>query len=469
MCVRWSCLTFAFCAGLSFASAADNAPKPNIIFILADDLGWGDLGCYGNPHIKTPNLDRLAAQGTIFTQFNVCSGVCSPSRTAFMTGHFPARHGVHGHFATHEQNAARGMPNWLDPSAPFLPRYLQSAGYATAHFGKWHLGDGEGAPAPAEYGFDSTRTVNANGPNWEDEKDPYFRARSSALIADEAIQFIERHKSQPFYINVWSLVPHATLNPTEEQMAPYARYNPAGQISHKAAATIYYASVSDLDAQIGRLLDALDEMDLARNTLVMFTSDNGPEDIYIKNASHSGVGSPGPFRGRKRSLYEGGVRMPFIVRWPGHTPANAVDNDSVLAAVDFMPTLCALAGAQLPEGYRADGENVAGMLAGQPRPRSTPLFWEWRFGIAGHPLNVSPILSIRDGNWKLMLNPDRSRIELYDIPNDPMEIGNLASAHPDVAQRLAEKALAWQKELPEGPIAAQAGDNSYRWPKPKEK
>lgn len=140
---------------------------PNIVFVLADDLGWGDLGCYGNQFIPTPNLDRLAKQGSLFTSFYVANPVCSPSRTAFLSGHFPARHRIHGHLAAREQNTRRGMPHWLDPNVPMVPRMLKEAGYATAHYGKWHLGSGEGAPAPSAYGFDEARTINGPDPTWE--------------------------------------------------------------------------------------------------------------------------------------------------------------------------------------------------------------------------------------------------------------------------------------------------------------
>jgi N-acetylgalactosamine-6-sulfatase len=456
--------TLATTSAMASALHAAAARPPNIIFILADDLGWGDLGCYGNRDIKTPNLDRLAQQGTLFTQFYTNSPVCSPSRTAYMSGRYPARYRVHGHFAESTVNAERGMPNWLDPAAPFLPRVLKQAGYATAHFGKWHLGGGEGAPLPAAYGIEESRTINSNGLSW-DERDPFFRAKSSGLIADESIRFVEKNRNRPFYLNFWSLVPHATLNPTEEQMKPYARYGPMG-VPHKGAMQIFYSSVADLDKHVGRLLDKLDEMDLARNTIILFSSDNGPEDIHIRNASHSGVGSQGPFRGRKRSLYEGGVRVPFLVRWPGNVKAGRVDNTSVMTAVDFMPTLCRLAGATAPAQPAPDGEDRSAVLLGQAIARTKAITWEWRFPIAGDLINRSPMLSIRDGNWKLLLNPDRSRIELYNIPEDPSELTNLADRHSDLVEKMASAVLTWQQELPKGPILPGAGRNDYPWPRP---
>ena len=341
---------------------ADNAPapskKPNFIFILADDLGWGDLGCYGHKLAKTPNLDRLAKQGTLFTQFYVCSGVCSPSRAAFMTGQFPARLRIHGHIATPKMNADRGMPDYLDSNATTVSKLLQKTGYKTAHFGKWHLGSIPQAPPPSEYGFDQHYSVNANGPGW-DQKQPYFRANSTEYIMDKTIQFIETNRDQPFYVQAWLLLTHATLHPTEEQMKPYQRFGPGGGVPYKGAKMIYYASVSTIDKEIGRLMDKLRELRLAKNTVIIFSSDNGPEDIHIRNASHSGIGSPGPFRGRKRSLYEGGIRAPFIVRWPAGTPAKKVDNNSLICGADLLPTLCSLANINLPSELQLDGEDMS--------------------------------------------------------------------------------------------------------------
>ncbi len=442
---------------------AQASSKPNVIFILTDDLGWGDLSCYGHPRLRTPQLDGLAKQGTLYTQFYVAASVCSPSRCAFMTGQYPARRRIHGHYATHEQNEARGMSNWLDPKVPNVASLLKSAGYATAHFGKWHLGNGTGAPLPEEYGFDEVRAVNCNNPGWT-EPDSTFRAKSTRLMVDEALRFVRANKDRPFYVHLWTLLPHAALNPTEEQMEPFNRFSWEDGIQHKSAETIYYASVNDLDTQVGRLLRGLEELGVADNTIVLFSSDNGPEDIHIRNAGHSGVGSAGPFRGRKRSLYEGGIRMPFIVRWPGRVPAGRIDNTSVVAAVDFLPTLCNLAGVTVPPDHALDGENVSDILRGESRPRNTPLMWEWRFGILGEPFHRSPILAIRAGDWKLLMNPDRSRVELYDIPNDPTQMDNLAAQHPEVVERLAANVLAWQKTLPPGPVDPSAGRNDYPWP-----
>lgn len=436
-----------------------------MIHILADDLGWGDLGCYGNREISTPNLDKLAKYGTLFTQFYSSSPVCSPSRTAWMTGQFPAHHRIHGHLATPELNSERTMPDFLDPKVSFLPRMVREAGYATAHFGKWHLGAGEDAPTPGDYGVEHYRTVDSHDTSWDEaRKDPYFRAKSTEMIIDEAIQFVEKHKSRQFYANLWTLVPHAPLRPTDEQMEPYKRFG-APATGHRTAREIYYASVSDLDKQIGRLMMKLEEMDLAKHTILMFSSDNGPEDIHISNAGHSAVGSPGPFRGRKRSLYEGGIRVPLIVSWPGRIAGGRVDTASVVSAVDLMPTVARVTGAKIPKDWRLDGEEITDILAsGKSRPRKKPLYWEWRYRIHGDNINRSPALAVRDGDMKLLANPDGSRVELYDIPKDPMELNNLADRQPEVVKKLQEPLVAWSKSLPESKWDVDAGKNDYPFP-----
>jgi arylsulfatase A-like enzyme len=436
--------------------------RPNIILILTDDLGWGDPTCYGHPYIKTPQLDKLASQGTLFTQFYVNNPVCSPSRTALMTGHFPARHGVHQHFAKPQQNKQRGMPNWLDPDATTVTDLLKRAGYATAHFGKWHLSGGgiSEAPTPSAYGIDDHRTVNSSGPGWQVGKDPYFRAHSTGLFVDETIRFVEKHRDRPFFVNLWTLVPHAILKPTPEELKVYESLTvdvgafkgymrkyleQAPKLDPQMK--VYAAAVTGMDKALGRLLAKLDELGLADNTLIFFTSDNGPEDYHVRNARNAGVGSPGPFRGRKRSLYEGGVRTSCIVRWPGHVPAGRRDAESVITAVDFLPTVCRLAGANVPD-IKPDGEDVSDVLLGKPRPRRKPIFWEWRGGIAGDQTYRPPPLAVREGKWKLLVGPDGTGRELYDVPNDPAEKTNLATRHPDVARRLAEAVLAWKRTLP---------------------
>lgn len=453
----------AFLSSFSLAIAARaETHRPNVIFILTDDQGWGDAHFAGHPYVKTPNLDRFANQSTWFRQFYVAATVCSPSRTAFMTSHSPARHLVHGHFADHAANAARSMPDWLDPNVMTLPDLLKGAGYTTAHFGKWHLGSGVGAPPPADYGIDVAKTVNSNGPQLGDEKDPYFRAKSTSMIVDETIAFIRANQDKPFYANVWTLLPHAPLRPTPEQLKVYESLAPnandpafgpwmqkylAEAKDLKSQMQVFCASLTDLDTQMGRLFAALDEMKLADNTIIFYSSDNGAEDYHIGNAANAGVGNSGPLRARKRSMYEGGIRTFGLLRWPGHVAAGRVDETSVTGGVDFLPTICKLAGVNVPDNVHPDGEDVSDIWTGKPRPRTKPLFWEWFFRVWGDEY-TPPMIAIRDGDWKLFVNHDGSRAQLFDIPNDIGEAHDVAAMHPDVVQSLTAKALAWQKSLP---------------------
>lgn len=463
----------AHLVGQCFADPPNPAAKPNIIFILTDDQGWGDAKFAGHPYARTPGMDRLAAEGTWFRQFYVAATVCSPSRTAFMTSHYPARHLVHGHFADPKLNQSRSMPNWLDPDITTLADLLKTAGYATAHFGKWHLGNGDGAPAPEQYGFDVSKTVNSSGLSLGNEAtEPYFRAKSTELIVDETIQFIRQNKQSPFYVNVWTLLPHALLKPTPEQLAVYSELDPSaadpafGSWTKKYLAQaknlrsqmqVYCASLTDLDTQIGRLLDALDEMQLTENTLIVYSSDNGPEDYRVGNAANAGTGSAGILRARKRSMYEGGIRTFGLVRWPGTVPAGRVDEASVVAAVDFLPTVASLAGVRLPESIRPDGEDLSALWCGRTAaPRKKPLYWEWLFNVQGAGDGyLPPSLAIRDGDWKLFVNHDGTDAQLYNIAVDPSESQELSKQHPAEVRRLAESVQNWVLTLPPSPARDQ--------------
>lgn len=465
-------LLFLGSTAWSFAAA-----KPNVIFLLTDDQGWGDAAAWGHPYYKTPNLDRLTREGRRISQFYVANPVCSPSRAAFLTGQFPARHGVHAHFADPRQNAARAMPNWLNPEAPLLTRQMKAAGYVTGHFGKWHLGSGVGAPLPSAYGVDESATIDSNESNLRAPTSPpeaHWWGRSTGLIMDHALTFIRNHKDQAFYLNIWTLVPHAPLDPTPQQLAQYrdlqpdAQHPAFGPLTRKyyqqandlrGQMQVFAASISDLDSQIGRLLDTLQELGIDDNTLLIYSSDNGPEDYNIGNARNGGVGSPGPLRGRKRSIYEGGVRTPLIVYWPGKVKAGVFDETTVMGAVDLLPTICSLTGAPLPAGATLDGEDVSDLWLGKTRARQKPLFWEWRFSLAkgGLPEFSPPSLAMREGPWKLLLSHDQQRVELYDIPADPAEATNLAAQHPEIVKRMSEPLLRWQKTLP--PLKEPIGGN----------
>lgn len=449
---------------LALVFTAHAAKPPNVIFILTDDQGWNDAHFAGHPYVKTPNLDKFASQGTWFRQFYVAATVCSPSRTAFMTSHSPARHLVHGHFADHKANAARSMPDWLDPQVTTLPRLLHESGYATAHFGKWHLGNGTGAPPPTDYGFDVSKTVNSNGPQLGDEaKEPYFRAKSTGLIVDETIAFIKANKDRPFYANVWTLVPHALLKPTPEQLAVYESLAPSANDPAfgpwmrkylgdakdlRSQMQVFCASLTDLDTQLGRLFSALDELKLADDTIIFYSSDNGAEDYRIGNASNAGVGNTGPLRARKRSMYEGGIRTFGLLRWPGHVAAGKRDETSVIGGVDFLPTICKLTGVSVPASVQPDGEDVSDIWLGQSRPRTKPLHWEWLFNVQHAEDYMPPMLAVRDGDWKLFVNHNGSGAQLFNIPKDIGEERDVAGEQPEVVKSLTQKALAWAKALP---------------------
>jgi len=411
--------------------------RPNIVFIFADDWGWGDLSCHDSAFCRTPNIDRLAKEGTDFSNFAVCNPVCSASRTAAMTGQFPARFSVHQHFADHELNRERGMPDWLTPKAVMLPRLLQQAGYRTGHFGKWHFTNDmiADAPHPREYGFDVSAVFNGPAPHTTPE-----------TMIDDAVKFIADNKDRPFYMNVWLHETHTPHFPSKESLAANAELDE----QHR----VYAAVAMDGDRKVGRLLDTLRDLNLEGNTLVVFSSDNGPEwtgpesmkELRRGLGTYYSVGETGGRRGRKRSLFEGGVHLPLIVRWPGHTPVGGKDDSSVIAAVDLLPTFCAAADVKLPRDYQSDGENVLAAFEGQPIVRSKPLFWEWR-GAELEP-DWWPRLAVRDGNWKLLIGSDVTRRELFDLAKDPSEQNDVSKSEPDRASRMHQMALDWRATLP---------------------
>ena len=432
---------------LLMASSVFGETKPNIIFIFTDDWGWGDLSCHGHPYIKTPNIDRLAKEGTDFQRFTVASGVCSPSRVAVMTGHFPSRYNVAGHFAFPDNNKKRGMPDWLSLDAPYLAERLQKAGYRTAHYGKWHLSNNmiPDSPVPGDYGYDDYGAFNCSG-----EQMPWYED------AMRTSQFMEKSvkEKKPFFINVWMHEPHTPFHTIPKYEYRFKDLERGDQV---------YASVlSHADDRIGQILDSLDRLGIAENTLVIFSSDNGPEgsgkakkvaelELSYDSATGSGWGSGGSKgttggrKGRKRALTEGGIGVPFLARWPKHIAAGAVDKESLISAVDLLPTFCAIAGASLPEGYTPDGMDITDVLKGKKMPsREKPLFWE---GLGRGAINWATVA----GQWKLLASPDLSKVELYNISNDVEEAHDLAEEHPKVAEKLLQSLKQWQTTLPKEP------------------
>jgi N-acetylgalactosamine-6-sulfatase len=448
---KWKGLLLGLVAVAGVALAGQE--RPNILFIFADDWGWGDLSCHGHPYVKTPNIDRLAAAGTDFHRFTVASGVCSPSRTAVMTGHFPARYNVNGHFAWVKNNAQRNMPDWLDLNAPFLPRMLKEGGYATAHFGKWHLSNDmiPDSPPPGEYGYDAYGAFNCSGEQMPVHED-----------ALNTIAFIEKAQAakKPFYINLWIHEPHTPFHVVPKYRWRFPELEEADNI---------YASVlSHADDRIGEVLDALDRLGLAENTLVVFSSDNGPAraatpaepELSYDTATGAGYGIGGSKgitggrRGYKAALFEGGIGVPFIVRWPGKVAAGKVDEVSLMSGVDLLPTFCEVAGVALPASYVPDGVSQVATLMGRKYPkREKPLFWKYEsaWPASGNKPDHWVSYAVVDQTWKLVVNKDDSYVELFDIANDPYEKTDLKDQNPEVVQQLLGKLDGWKASLPPHP------------------
>ncbi len=451
--------------GTSPADAEDrNNNPPNIIFVFCDDLGFGDLGCYGSRITRTPALDNMAREGLLFTNFSVASPVCSPSRVGVMTGQYPSRLSFHGHLASLEDNQQRGMPNYLDPDVATLTKLLKSAGYVTGHFGKWHMGgpQDKSAPPPEAYGIDISGTVLSNGPHYNKEGDR--RSESSMRIMQHTLDFIESNSEKPFFINCWLIDPHSVLAPSEEQLAEYPELQSTTR-GFTSATQVYNAVITDVDKQIGKLLNKLDQLGLSENTLVIFSSDNGPAPIWGNDTNHSGTGSVGPLRGCKASLYEGGIRVPFIVRWPGHTPAGKVDDNTIISGVDLLPTFCSLAGIKVSGKMKLDGLDMSQALLGKPTKRTKPLMWEYRYSPWGRHIQKSPALAMLDGDWKLLINPDGSRKELYNLKENPCEVDNLANEYPVIAEQMSKQLLDWHLSLPGIEFMPDhPGSFEYPWP-----
>ena len=413
---------------------------PNIIFIFADDWGYGDLGIHGSSFCKTPHLDQIAKEGIDFENFTVNSPVCSPSRAAVMTGHFPGRHSIHQHFAGVNSNKRRDMPDWLDPDVVLLTKVLKRAGYTTAHFGKWHLGNASDAPSPSAYGYDECRVFNAAvDPAHEIEKP----ATSSCALT---VDFIHRHKDKPFFINLWLHETHLPHLPKRKYLERFSDLDERKKV--------YAAVVAEADEGIGLIMNTLKQAGIDENTLIVFSSDNGPEwpgDKTTKKkdggfGKYYSVGETAGLKGQKRSLYAGGVRVPFLVRWPGVTPAGVKNRTSVMTAVDLLCTFTEVTGAKLPDNYQSDGESIVAAIKGAKFQRTKPIYWEWRG--KNTPPELWPHLGVRGGKWKLLINRKMGKVELYDIETDWAEKENVATTFPDIVEKLERQVLEWKNSLP---------------------
>lgn len=433
--IKW-CLVLLFMLIFGAYSQSGHTQQPNIIFIYADDWGYGDLSMHGHETITTPNLDQLAAEGTEFLQFNVCSPVCSSSRVAIMTGHYPSHYQIHQHFADHQANMDRNMPDWLDPTAPLISRLFKNAGYRTAHYGKWHLTNGGviDPPLPVDYGYDETYVFNGPGPQVG-----VPIGISTGKCVDYCIDFISKDQDKPFFINLWIHESHTYIDPPEDAKAAYAHVEEPFRS--------YYACISYADRELGRLFKYLKDEGLDASTLVVFSSDNGPERA-IEDPSRPEYYSRGEtagLRGRKRSLYEGGVGLPFIVHWPGSVPAGKINSTSTIAAVDILPTFCQIAGIELPGNYVSDGEDMSASLLGGDQQRSKPIYWDWRGAAGGENW---PRMAIRSGDWKLLSNEDGSSQNLFNIQSNRVEQYDSLDHYPKLADSLYLMVTNWKKNLP---------------------
>jgi N-acetylgalactosamine-6-sulfatase len=428
--------------------SGSSARRPNIVLILADDLGYGDLHCYGHPYARTPNLDRLASEGTRFEQFYSTGVTCCPARTGFMTSRWPAS------FKTYPANGGFG-------DRITITELLKRQGYRTGHFGKWHIGPDQ---TDGRYGIDSI----GSDPELLGKKRVKAGERGrDAPIFDAAIDFIENHRDQPFYLNVWGHISHFAVDPPQSYVDQFSDIVAnAGDFSaymavkfdylkkHDEDASVrmrrYLADVFSLDEDIGRLLQRIDDLGLRDNTIVVFSSDQGaPLDLVNQKRDASEgrsdlrlnmMGYVGGLRGGKHTMYEGGVRVPFIIRWPGHAKPGRVDKNSVTSGIDWLPTLCALAGIPI-NSADFEGEDVSAAWLGNERRRSKPLLWKTS--------STRSESAIRDGQWKLLLPfGKRGEVELFDIVADPAERNNLAAQRADVVAVLRERLERWNATLP---------------------
>ncbi|MGZ0170824.1 MAG: sulfatase-like hydrolase/transferase [Planctomycetales bacterium] len=445
-------------------SKADAAPKsrPNIVVVFIDDMGWGDLSCFGNEAVETQNIDRLASEGIRFEQFYVNSPICSPSRVAISTGQYPQRWRITSYLSNRKHNNQRGVAQWLDPKAPMLARMLHDSGYATGHFGKWHMGgqrDVGDAPLITDYGFDASLTnFEGLGPRVLAIKDAYNgkptqrhtlgsdklgrgkityvdRSLVTQSFTAAAVDFVKQSVAddKPFYINVWPDDVHSPFFP------------PKARRGDGAKRTLYHGVLDTMDEQLGVLFDLIRNNEKLRDdTLVLLCSDNGPEQ---------GAGTANPYRGFKTHLYEGGIRSPLIAWGPGllnKKAAGTWNRDSVISAIDLAPTLLTLAGVDgVPEaGF--DGEALPGVLTGEAQSsRKQPLFFRRppdRDAFYGD--SDLPDLAMREGDWKLLCEYDGSDVELFDLANDPSETKNIATDHASTVERLTKQVVAWHGSMP---------------------
>ncbi len=431
--------------------ASDPTPdRPNIILIVADDLGWTDLGCMGSDYYETPNIDRLAREGMTFRQAYANAANCAPSRAALMSGQYAPRTGVYtvGTSARGKAKNRKLVPTEnrteLATEVVTLAETLRGAGYVSASMGKWHLGEGDEC-GPLAQGFD----LNIAGSKAGHPKSYHAPYRNPALedgpdgehltdrMGNEAVRFVTEHADERFFLYLPFFAVHTPIQPRSDLHAHF-KDKPAGERHTNAK---YAGLVAGMDEAVGRLLDTLANLDLERRTLILFTSDNG---------GLSRVTNQAPLRGSKGMFYEGGVRVPLLARWPGVIAAESFQ-DAPVIGVDFYPTLTELAEAQLPE-QPLDGVSFLPALRGQAL-RERSLFWHFPAYLeAGSkntptPWRTTPCSVIRRGDHKLIEYFEDGRLELYDLANDIGEANNLTTAEPGLARSLHAELQRWRREI----------------------
>ncbi len=439
--------------GPAARAAGPPAARPNVIFILADDLGYAELGCYGQKKIRTPRLDRLAAEGMRFTQFYAGNAVCAPSRCVLMTG----KHAGHAVVRNNQTIGKEGQYP-LPAGTATIPRLLQAHGYATAACGKWGLGGPGTSGDPLRQGLDHFFGYNCQGhahnhyPTylWRDDRRIDVKGNPGGatgkqhahdLFEAEALRFIERHKDRPFFLYLPFTIPHVALQVPDDSLAEYkGKWDDPpykggkGYLPHPHPRAAYAAMVTRMDRSVGRILDLLKKLKLDERTIVFFSSDNGPTHGGVGGSDSTFFASAGPLRGLKGSLYEGGIRVPFLARWPG-TVRPGIVSDLPCAAYDVLPTLCELTGAWAPRDV--DGISLVPTLLGKAGQRKHEfLYWEFP-GYGGQQ-------AVRLGDWKGVrqeLRKGRTAIQLFDLARDVGERTDVAARHPEVVRRI-ERILA---------------------------
>ena len=433
---------------MSFASTAAN--KPNVVFILADDLGYTDVACYGSNYYETPNIDRLAREGLRFTEGYSCGPNCAPTRAALMSGQYPPRTGIYmvGRIDQFNWQSRPLRPVDNITNLPLdkitVAQALKRAGYTTGMFGKWHLGN-EGPYHPRKRGFDEA--IESSGVHFDFKTDPLVDYLAD-FLTDRAVDFVRRHKDEPFFLYLPHFAVHGPHQAKPDLIAMFKDKPPVGGHHDPAYAAMIYS----VDESVGRILAVLDELKLADNTLVIFSSDNGGVGGYAREGIKklNAITDNAPLRGGKAMLYEGGIRVPYIFRWPGKIAPGSVCDEPV-NSVDLYPTLLKLAGAKPPANYILDGTSYLNMLTN--RSQSVPLrpaiYWHYpgyaQTG-AGSWL-TTPVSVIRDGDWKLLEFFEDHRVELYNLRQDLSETNNLARSQPAKANELLTKLIKWQQEI----------------------